>query len=128
MIIGKIIGKIIENNFQGERNHMSKFFFISLFFFVIFCLSPSSHAIDVQELFFQKCGSCHRPGGEAEGFAPTKYASTQWQRFFEREKHKRKVDISHLMTDAEVKLIMQYLMDHAADSDQPEAAGLKLMK
>ncbi len=82
-------------------------------------------AADGKSVYLKKCGSCHRSGGEAEVFAPTKYASTQWVRFFQRDKHKRKKDISADYTPLELEAVKNYLVDHAADSDQPEAVGLR---
>ncbi|MCP4715708.1 MAG: cytochrome c [Deltaproteobacteria bacterium] len=78
-----------------------------------------------KDIFLKKCGACHKPGGEAGAFAPTKYASTQWERFFARNKHKRKKDISADFTAPEFAAIKNYLIEHAADSDQPEAVGLR---
>ena len=78
-----------------------------------------------QDLFISKCGTCHRVGGEAPVFAPTKYASRQWGRFFERNTHKRKKDISRDIAPSELERVKKYLMDHAADSDQPVAIGLR---
>ena len=78
-----------------------------------------------QDIFISQCGACHRAGGEAPVFAPTKYASRQWERFFVRNTHKRKKDISHNFTPGELELVKKYLMDHAADSDQPVAIGLR---
>jgi len=91
---------------------------------VVICLSLSM-ASNGQNIYFNKCGSCHQKGGDVEAFAPSKYASTQWRRFFRRNKHKRKKDISHLFTKDELELVKSYLIKHAADSDQPEAVGLK---
>ncbi len=87
-------------------------------------LSPCQ-AAEGKKVFFNKCGGCHKASGEAPVFAATKYASMQWDRFFERNKHKRKKDITAMVTTAELKNIRKYLVDHAADSDQPEAVGLK---
>ena len=78
-----------------------------------------------KNVFINKCGSCHKSGGEAAAFAPTKYASTQWGRFFQRNKHKRKKDISAEVTEADIAAVQEYLINHAADSDQPEAVGLR---
>ena len=86
---------------------------------------PPAYAADGKALFMSKCGSCHRSGGEASVFAPTKYASTQWERFFEAGKHARIKDISALAKPDESAAIKDYLKVHAADSDQPEAIGLK---
>jgi len=82
-------------------------------------------AADGKKLFVDKCGQCHKSGGEASVFAPTKYASMQWQRFFQRNKHQRKKDISSRFSQDELDSIEKYLVDHAADSDQPEAVGLR---
>ena len=78
-----------------------------------------------KSLFISKCGQCHKSGGIAPVFAPTKYASRQWERFFSRNKHKRKKDISGMINQSQLDKIQDYLIDHAADSSQPEAAGLK---
>jgi len=78
-----------------------------------------------KELFVAKCGQCHKSSGSAPLFAPNKYASSQWKRFFKRKKHKRKKDISKIVSPADQKLILKYLVEHAADSSQPEVAGLK---
>lgn len=78
-----------------------------------------------QAVFFSKCGQCHKTGGSAPVFAPTKYATSQWERFFARDQHKRKKDISQMIGAKDMEIIKKYLVDHAADSTQPEASGLK---
>jgi len=85
----------------------------------------SGYALDGKDIFLVKCGVCHQGGKEVSAFAPTKYATTQWERFFKRNKHKRKKDISHLFTQDEWQAVKEYLVNHAADSDQPEAVGLR---
>ena len=55
----------------------------------------------------------------------TKYASAQWERYFTRNKHARKKDISADFTASELESVKDYLIRHAADSDQPEAIGLR---
>ncbi len=106
---------------------MKKLLIFVLFLAVTWLLLPitNSHAADGKQMFMTKCGQCHKSGGEGPVFAATKYAGKQWDRFFMREKHKRKKDISSQFTQAEFDLIKKYLMDHAADSDQPEAVGLR---
>ena len=78
-----------------------------------------------REIFLSKCGACHQKDGDAQAFAPTKYASTQWKRFFDRNKHSRRKDISSFFNDEELDAVEKYLIKHAADSEQPEAVGLK---
>jgi mono/diheme cytochrome c family protein len=89
-------------------------------------LYPPSYTADGETFFNLRCGLCHKSkGGEAPAFAPVKYASSQWERFFSKNKHQRKKDISAEVSPEEIELIKQYLMKHAADSDRPIAAGLK---
>ncbi|MBF0102569.1 MAG: cytochrome c [Desulfobacterales bacterium] len=105
---------------------LTKFYFILTLFIVgIFMASSMLYSLDGESLFVDKCGSCHKNGGEAQIFAPVKYASSQWDRFFQQDKHKRKKDISTLIELSELNTIKQYLIDHAADSDRPIAAGLR---
>ncbi len=96
-----------------------------LAFAVSAVISAPAFASQGKNVFINKCGSCHKSGGEAAAFAPTKYASTQWDRFFQRNKHKRKKDISAEVTEADIAAVKIYLINHAADSDQPEAVGLR---
>jgi len=91
----------------------------------MFFLSLTAGSARGRNLFISKCGQCHKTGGEATVFAPTKYASSQWERFFSRSLHNRKKDISGIITPEELEAIEKYLVNHAADSSQPEAAGLK---
>ena len=90
-----------------------------------FFASLSAGSAQARNLFISKCGQCHKTGGNAPIFAPTKYAAKQWERFFARNKHQRKKDISDKVSQEELDIIEEYLIDHAADSSQPEAAGLK---
>ena len=80
---------------------------------------------DGKTVFVAKCGSCHRTGGEAAVFAPTKFAGLQWDRFFSRNKHVRYKDISDQVSSYDLEEVKTYLMDHAADSDMPEMIGLQ---
>ena len=85
----------------------------------------SSYCADGEEIFRSKCSKCHSKNGEAPVISPVDYASTQWKRFFDREKHRRKKYIGNRISSLEMKAVKVYLMDHAADSDQPIAAGFK---
>ena len=91
----------------------------------LFTLVPVSHSQDGAAIFQTKCGKCHGSGGEAPPFSPVKYASSQWKRFFDRNKHARKKDISGEISAYDLSSVKQYLMSHAADSDLPIAAGLR---
>ena len=73
-----------------------------------------------EDLFVEKCGQCHKRGGEAKVLNPADKAGTVWKRFFKRGRHP--VDLSSTISKEELSKIIEYLQNHAADSDQPAAA------
>ncbi len=50
-------------------------------------------------------------------------ASSQWKRVFKKAKKMKKYGIDGL-SDSDKLTLKTYLMNHAADSDSPEAAGM----
>ena len=50
-------------------------------------------------------------------------ASKQWERIFKKKRKMKKYGIDKL-SDADKKALKIYLMNHSADSDNPEAAGI----
>ncbi len=92
---------------------------------ILFAYALLSHAATGRDVFLNQCGACHGRGKEADVFAPTKYAASQWERFFKRNKHQRKKDISDRFSESELIMVKEYLVEHAADSDRPEAIGLR---
>ena len=96
--------------------------------FLLFCLFndlPFSYSASGEEVYKTKCGSCHGRGGQAPDISPAKFASIQWRKFFERNKHARKTDIRSEISPSEKAAVMLYLMDHAADSDLPISTGIR---
>jgi mono/diheme cytochrome c family protein len=83
-------------------------------------LSTSAMADDGANMFLQKCGSCHVKGGQATPVNPADKASIVWNKFFTRGRHT--VDFSQTVSVDDLQVIVQYLKDHAADSDQPAVA------
>ena len=84
------------------------------------------HSLDKKTLFINKCCSCHKQGGEAIAISPSMNAIIQWKRFFKKNKHKRRYkDISAIVSEEESALILSYLIEHAADSQKPQAFGLR---
>ena len=68
--------------------------------------------------FLEKCGTCHKKGGQAAVVNPADKAGRVWEKYFARGRHP--VDLG--MSDADLELVVEYLNDHAADSDQPATA------
>jgi hypothetical protein len=48
---------------------------------------------------------------------------SQWDRFFERDKHQANPDVWKGFSEKDLQDIQQFLFDHAADSDQPQTCG-----
>jgi len=57
------------------------------------------------------------------GLNPSSKAIMQWDRVFKKERKMVKLGIDKL-SDADKEALKKYLIKHAADSDQPEAAGM----
>jgi len=57
------------------------------------------------------------------GLDPSSKAIRQWEKVFKKERKMKKLGINKL-TDAQKAELKEYLIDHAADSDHPEAAGM----
>ena len=72
-----------------------------------------------EEVFIAKCGSCHKTGGRASPVNPSDKAAVVWKKYFKRRRHP--VDLSDISPE-DMNIIITYLCEHAADSDQPAAA------
>ncbi len=83
-------------------------------------LAPSAMADDGSSVFLAKCGSCHVKGGQATPVNPADKASVVWGKYFKRGRHP--VDFSATVSGDDLAAIVEYLKDHAADSDQPAVA------
>jgi TRAP-type C4-dicarboxylate transport system substrate-binding protein len=92
---------------------------------LILSMSWVEHVIadDAGALFIQKCGACHRNNKKIKTFTPSRYTSAQWRRFFDKNKHRRKKDISQLITSEEISDIKMYLISHSKDSAEPDVVG-----
>ena len=106
---------------QWRQAQRSLFF---IFLAAVIWFVPGAAQAGNQDLFVEKCGSCHGKGKEAAAVNPSDYAASQWKNYFKRNKHQRKKRIGHLVSEDEFNAIRDYLMDNAADSDHPVAAAI----
>ncbi|MFC1513295.1 c-type cytochrome [Thermodesulfobacteriota bacterium] len=84
-------------------------------------LAPATTmASDGAGLFMQKCGSCHKRGGSAASVNPADKAGVVWKKYFARGRHPE--GLAAAINDTELQLVIEYLKEHAADSDQPATA------
>lgn len=84
-------------------------------------LTPA-FADDAAAVFVQKCGVCHKKGGEAAPVNPADKAGVVWSKYFKRGRHP--VDLSVRISSDEMMTILGFLQEHAADSDHPVAAAI----
>jgi len=100
--------------------------YLWVFFTILFlnqCFIDPVTADNSGALYIQKCGSCHKNNKNIRSFTPARYTSSQWRRFFEKNKHQRKKDISQLITLEEISDIKMYLISHSKDSAEPDVVG-----
>ena len=100
---------------------MSKLSCIALLSCMVLLVPPAAMA-GGGELFVAKCGACHKKGGQAAPVNPADKAGKGWEKYFKRGRHP--VDLAGKVNPKELDEIVAYLVDHAADSDQPEAAAI----
>jgi len=74
------------------------------------------------DTFVNKCGSCHKKGGEVSPVNPADKAGLVWKKYFKRGRHP--VDLNATINADEMTAILLYLQNHAADSDTPVAAAI----
>jgi cytochrome c5 len=74
-------------------------------------------------LYKKECKTCHVAGAEGGALTPLSKTMSQWDRFFDRDKHQAKPEVWTGFSEKDLKDIQQFLFDHAADSDQPQTCG-----
>ena len=73
-----------------------------------------------EALFMTQCGSCHMKGGAAAPVNPGDKAARVWVKYFKRQRHPVDLDVS----EGDMDSIIEYLENHAADSDQPQMLAI----
>ncbi len=74
-------------------------------------------------LYKKNCKPCHVDDADGGELTPLSKTQRQWDRFFNKNKHKKQPEVWGKFSDKDLKDINQFLFDHAIDSDQPETCG-----
>jgi cytochrome c5 len=75
------------------------------------------------KFFFKKtCKECHGAGDDGGEVTPITKTIKQWERFFKKDKHGDE-KLSETFDMEQLIHIKTFLINHAADSDQPETCG-----
>ena len=77
------------------------------------------------KFYFKKsCKSCHAKGAEAGEVTPLVKTQEQWKRYFDKGTHsKGSQKLSDVVPAEQLIDIQTFLINHAADSPQPETCG-----
>ncbi len=74
--------------------------------------------------FRQECKDCHVKGGKGGEISPLTKTQAQWRTYFTKGKHSGGAEaLTKFMTDDQLIDLQAFLINHAADSLQPETCG-----
>ena len=85
-------------------------------------VTSALYAGEGKQLFIKHCLSCHQSGGKADPVNPADKAGRVWKKYFKRGRHIDNDKLISSIGEENLKKILNYLVDNAADSDHPEAA------
>jgi len=98
-------------------------FIMILGFFATGVVAKKGNPRKGKYLFRTKCRVCHKAGATGQDVGkelqPLSKTQSQWKRFFEKDKHKKKPEIWEQFKPEELEDIYTYLHEHAYDSPQP---------
>ncbi|MBZ5726241.1 MAG: cytochrome c [Acidobacteriia bacterium] len=74
--------------------------------------------------FKQTCKECHTKGAEGGEVTPLTKTTAQWKAYFLKGKHAGGTEaLTKIMPDTQILDVQTFLVNHAADSLQPETCG-----
>jgi hypothetical protein len=86
-----------------------------------------------QRLYREHCRDCHDDGSANGEYTPMSLIQAQWQRFFDRKyerTHRKVMDetkggipVTEAISPEVLEQIQIFVIDHAADTDQPMTCG-----
>lgn len=77
-----------------------------------------------KQLILEKCKPCHVQGAGGGTITPLSKTQRQWDRFYKKQRHENIAPGTWKeIADNELLDMMQFMYDHAADSEQPSTCG-----
>lgn len=74
--------------------------------------------------FRQTCKECHTKGAKGGEVTPLTKTMAQWRAYFVKGKHNSAADgLEKLLAPDQLRDVQTFLVNHAADSPQPETCG-----
>ena len=89
-------------------------------------MSPASKGNQKKGRYYFRttCKTCHGKGDAGGEITPLSKTMAQWERYFERGKHNKRAELlDDVMKPEQIVDVGAYLVEHAADSLQPETCG-----
>ncbi len=90
------------------------------------CLVDSPEAVKPRaaSISAKTCKDCHVKGAKGGEVSPLTKTQAQWRLYFQKGKHAGGTEpLSKFMNDAQLLDVQTFVINHAADSPQPETCG-----
>ena len=86
--------------------------------------APRGSETKGRNYFRKSCKDCHVKGAKGGEVSPLSKTQAQWRLYFQKAKHASGSEpLSKLMDDSQLLDVQTFLINHAADSPQPETCG-----
>ena len=94
----------------------------------IFCtvLTAASRGSETKgrKFFRETCRTCHTKGAKGGELTPLSKTQAQWRTYFQKATHANKTEpLNKILTDDQLLDVQAFVINHAADSPQPETCG-----
>jgi cytochrome c5 len=126
----------MNNSPQGRRLNMVRLYSWLMAASILGLLllgsgSAAAQSLNGKELYRNNCKSCHDKGSPNRQYTPMTLTQEQWRTFFKTKLvpahrnavHPKTGEKFRLLTPDEIKAIQRFVIDHAADSEQPATCG-----
>jgi mono/diheme cytochrome c family protein len=99
-------------------------FFLTLTFSSAVSAEKKGNQAKGRFYFRQTCKNCHTKGADGGEITPLSKTMAQWEKYFVAAKHSKGTEpLSKVMSSDQINDVHAYLVEHAADSLQPETCG-----
>ena len=86
--------------------------------------TPKGSETKGRNYFRTSCKECHTKGAKGGEITPMSKTQAQWRTYFTKAKHSGGTEpLTKVKTDTQLLDVQTYLINHAADSPQPETCG-----
>jgi mono/diheme cytochrome c family protein len=108
----------------SKLQQFSKLIFVVLIFVVAATLLWAGNEGKGKYYFKQNCKQCHTKGAAGGEITPMSKTQAQWKSYFTAAKHNKRVEpLTKVMPEEQLHDVQTFLVNHAADSLQPETCG-----